>query len=148
MKIRHLKTLEDLQKYYYFPILYASGALTTLRIRLRHLKFVPFTYLLTLTGRQTAEIDPHSRFTSINGVTDKQKSSCHGSPELSFWPGCLAFWLPFAVLRLNDSTGINMTNGAPLFIRYLLTWPPIRATKKKYGFPAIHVQRRAGVGTE
>lgn len=28
----------------------------------------------------------------------------------------LPSWLPFAILRLNDSAGINMTNGALLFL--------------------------------
>jgi len=35
---------------------------------------------------------------------------------------------PIAILRLNDSAGINMTNGALLFIRYSLSEPQLVST--------------------
>lgn len=75
------------EKWYepFTPFYFAFCALTKLYKRVEHLKYVPFTYLLTLTGRQTAEIDPHSRFISINEVTDKQKSFCVASHEWSFF---------------------------------------------------------------
>lgn len=59
---------------------------------------MPFTYLLTLTGRQTGEIDPHGRRRRImyfDEVTDKQEPSWLAQPDFGFGTGIFGILATF-----------------------------------------------------